>query len=119
SWSRTFDSVGTFAYVCAFHPDMAGVVTVGAADAAAVQPSPSSTPTPVAAAVAPVAPAASISPTAAPETAAVAARSPGPDGELLARVGIVGLLIGGALLLFVRAVGGSARREEVANHQPE
>jgi hypothetical protein len=39
---------------------------------------------------------------------------PAPDGELLVRVGIVGLLIGGALLLFVRAVGGSARREDLS-----
>ena len=120
SWSRTFESAGTFAYVCAFHPDMAGVVTVTAAAAASPstepsptpEPSPSPTPTPVAVAAPPVAPAASSPPEPAPDTAAVAAQSPAADGELLARVGIVGLLIGGALLLFVRAVGGSARREE-------
>ena len=116
SWSRTFESAGTFAYVCTFHPDMAGVVTVGAETAAAVQPSPtpepSPSPTPVAVAAAPVAPAASSPPEPAPETAAAAAQSQGPDGELMVRVGIVGLLIGGALLLFVRAVGGSTRWEE-------
>jgi plastocyanin len=113
SWARTFESAGTFNYVCAFHPDMTGVVTVTAGSAAASQPSPSPEPSPTpppAAAVAP--PVASSPPEAAPETAAVAAQSGTPDGELLARVGIVGLLIGGALLLFVRAVGGSARREE-------
>ena len=60
----------------------------------------------------PVAPVASTPPVPAPDAAAVAARSGTADGELLTRVGIVGLLIGGALLLFVRAVGGSARREE-------
>ena len=35
-----------------------------------------------------------------------------PDGELFARIAIVGVLIGGATLLFVRAVGGSTRRDE-------
>jgi plastocyanin len=118
SWARTFESAGTFAYFCALHPDMAGVVTVTAGEAAAAAGKPSAdpsaepSPTPVAVAAPPVAPVASSPPEPAPETAAVAARSPAPDGELLARVGIVGLLIGGALLLFVRAVGGSARREE-------
>jgi plastocyanin len=91
SWARTFDAAGTFAYVCAYHPDMAGVVTVNAT-AAVAAPEPSPSPTPAAVAAQPV--------------------DPAPDGELLVRVGIVGLLIGGALLLFVRAVGGSARREE-------
>jgi plastocyanin len=97
SWARTFDAAGTFAYVCAYHPDMAGVVTVNATAAVAAPPA---------------VPAASSPPEPAPETAAVAAENEAPDGELLVRVGIVGLLIGGALLLFVRAVGGSARREE-------
>jgi plastocyanin len=114
SWARTFESAGTFAYFCALHPDMAGVVTVtaGAAAAAAAKPSaePSAepSPTPIAVAAPPVAPVAS----SPPETAAVSSRGGGADGDLLARVGIVGLLIGGALLLFVRAVGGSARPEE-------
>ena len=121
SWSRTFDSAGTFAYFCAFHPDMAGVLTVTSTAAAAppsTEPSPtpesSPSPTPVAVAAPPIAPVASSPPEPAPETAAVAvaAQSPAADGDLLARVGIVGLLIGGALLLFVRAVGGSARSEE-------
>ncbi|HEU5205690.1 MAG TPA: cupredoxin family copper-binding protein, partial [Candidatus Limnocylindrales bacterium] len=97
SWARTFQAAGTFAYLCAYHPDMAGVVTVTATSAGAAP-----------AAV----PAASSPPGPAPETTAVAARTAGADGELLVRVGIVGLLIGGALLLFVRAVGGSAGREE-------
>jgi len=72
-------------------------------------------PSPTLAAVAaPVAPVASSPPEPAPETEAVAAQSPAPDGELLIRIAIVGLLIGGAVLLFVRAVGGSARREELS-----
>jgi plastocyanin len=121
SWAQTFEAPGTFAYVCAFHPDMAGVVTVTAADAAlapSTGPSPTVSSAPVAAAVAPVA---SDPPEPAPETktVAVAAQATTPDGELLVRVGIVGLLIGGALLLFVRAVGGSASRQISAKHQPE
>jgi hypothetical protein len=118
SWARTFESAGTFAYFCALHPDMAGVVTVtaGAATAAAAkssadpsaEPSAEPSPTPIAVAAPPVAPVAS----SPPETAAVSSRGGGADGDLLARVGIVGLLIGGGLVLFVRAVGGSARREE-------
>jgi len=106
SWVHTFESAGTFAYLCAFHPDMAGVITVTAEGAAAVQPSPS-----LVAAVAPAA-GASSPPDPAPQGHAVAAQSSSPDGELLVRVRIVGLLIGGALLLFVRAVAGSARRQE-------
>jgi len=84
---------------------MAGVVTVTTAE-----PSP----TPAAVEVPPVAPAVSGPPEPAPETAAIAAQAPAPDGELLIRIAIVGLLIGGAVLLFVRAVGGSARREELS-----
>ena len=45
----------------------------------------------------------------APETAAVSTQGPSFGGELMARFVIVGLLIGGAFLLFVRAVGGSVR----------
>jgi hypothetical protein len=45
--------------------------------------------------------------------AATGARRGGlPEGELLARVAVVGVLIGGAFLLFMRAVGGSIRRPE-------
>ena len=112
SWARTFESAGTFAYFCALHPDMAGVVTVTAGAGAPAEPSAESSaepsPTPIAVAAPPVAPVAS----SPPETAAVSSRGGGADGDLLARVGIVGLLIGGGLVLFVRAVGGSARREE-------
>jgi plastocyanin len=122
SWSRTFHAAGTFAYVCAFHPDMAGVVTVTAASAAgpppsaepSPTPSPSPSPTPVVVAAPPVAPIASSPPEPAIATETVATLTATPDGELLVRVGIVGLLIGGSMLLFVRAVGGSARREERA-----
>ena len=113
SWARTFETAGTFGYFCAFHPNMAGTVTVTAAgEATSPSPTtePSPTPTPLAVAAAP--PEASSQPEPAPETTAVAARAGVPDGELVARIGIVGLLIGEAMLLFVRAVGGSARRQD-------
>jgi hypothetical protein len=45
-----------------------------------------------------------------PDTAVLSTQGPSFGGELLARLAIVGLLIGGAFLLFVRAVGGSVRR---------
>jgi plastocyanin len=120
SWSRTFSTAETFAYFCSFHPEMAGVVTVTAASAAAAPPSteasptpsPRPSPTPVVVAALPVAPVASSPPEPAIAAETVAAQSATPDGELLARVGIVGLLIGGSMLLFVRAVGGSARWED-------
>jgi plastocyanin len=113
SWSRTFDTAGAFNYFCAFHPDMRGTVTVTTAGAAAAEPTPSPSPSPT--------PEASLSPTPTPAAVAVAteppttpvaARAGVPNDELMARVAIVGLLIGSAMLLFVRAVGGSARREE-------
>jgi len=121
SWARKFETAGSFAYFCAFHPDMAGTITVTTAAAVASssptqepsptpEPSPSPTPTPIPPAGAAAPPAASSPPEPAADAAPVAARAGVPDGELLARVGIVGLLIGGAMLLFVRAVGGSAHR---------
>jgi plastocyanin len=117
SWARTFEKAGTFSYFCAFHPDMAGTVTVTSTAVAASSPptpapSPSPTPTPIPPAVAAAPPVASSPAGPAPDTVPAAARAGVPDGELLARVGIVGLLIGGAMLLFVRAVGGSARRPD-------
>ena len=45
-----------------------------------------------------------------PDTAAVSTQGPSFGGELMVRFVIVGMLIGGAFLLFVRAVGGSVRR---------
>ena len=48
----------------------------------------------------------------APDTAAVSTQGPSFGGELLARVAIVGVLIGGAFLLFMRAVGGSVRARQ-------
>jgi plastocyanin len=122
SWARKFETAGSFSYFCAFHPDMAGTVTVtSAAEAASSsptlepsptpEPSPSPTPTPTQAALA-AAPPASSPPEPTADAVPVAARAGVPDGELLARVGIVGLLIGAAMLLFVRAVGGSARRPD-------
>ena len=109
SWARTFEAAGTFRYVCSFHPEMEGVVEVTAAEVRRRFAS------------------------AAPEPAHRLQRQPShrsnrrrrvrpnprrrrrsawrpPGGELFARVVIVGLLIGGAFLLFVRAVGGSAKR---------
>ena len=47
---------------------------------------------------------------AASATAAVSTQGPTFGGELMVRFVIVGVLIGGAFLLFVRAVGGSVRR---------
>jgi plastocyanin len=109
SWVWTFDAVGTFRYTCSFHPEMEGVVEIMAATAI-VSPSPTpehSTP-PAAAAIPPIEPLASGPPE--PATAPVAARGGLPDGELFARIAIVGLLLGGALLLFARTVRGSANR---------
>jgi len=106
SWDRTFETAGTFRYVCSFHPEMEGEVEVTAGEVA--PPSESLTP-------AAVAPAATQRPPAADpdsEPAAVSTQGPSFGGELLARVAIVGVLIGGAFLLFMRAVGGSFRRPE-------
>ena len=105
SWARTFEAAGTFRYVCSFHPEMEGVVEVTAAEVAAPSAPPSSAP----AAVAPVATQPPPASKFAPEPAAVSTHGPSFGGELLARVVIVGVLIGGAFLLFVRAVGGSVR----------
>jgi plastocyanin len=118
AWARTFETAGTFTYVCAFHPQMEGVVEVTDGDVTAVPPAVPATPDPLAlpsASPAPVAvaPAATQPPPPsepASDTAAVSTQGPSFGGELLARVAIVGLLIGGAFLLFVRAVGGSVRR---------
>ena len=111
SWARTFEAAGTFTYLCNFHPEMEGVVEVTAGEVAAPAASPSSAP----AAVAPAVTQPPLPADPAPETAAVSTQGPSFGGELMARVAIVGLLIGGAFLLFVRAVGGSVRgREERA-----
>ena len=105
SWARTFEAAGTFRYVCSFHPEMEGVVEVTAAEV----PAPSAPPSSAPAAVAPVATQAPPASEPVPEPAAVSTQGPTFGGELIARVVIVGLLIGGAFLLFVRAVGGSVR----------
>ena len=120
SWARTFETAGTFTYVCAFHPQMEGVVEVTAGEVAAASALPSSVPVlavPVRSLLGGVAPAATQPPPPlepAPETAAVSTQGPSFGGELLARVAIVGLLIGGAFLLFMRAVGGSVRGPDEA-----
>ena len=137
SWKWSFEQAGTFAYLCAIHPEMTGKVVVagaggsGGAEAAPATtpkstPSPSATPTttaaaivsppptpehsslPAAAAVPPLEPVASSTPE--PASAPVAARAGIANGELMARIGIVGLLVGGALVLFARTVRGSADR---------
>jgi hypothetical protein len=88
---------------------MEGVVEVTATQVAAPSAPPSSAPAEVApAAVAPVA--TQPPPPSEPALASVAARGGLPDGELFARIAIVGLLIGGALFLFARTVRGSADR---------
>jgi len=118
TWSRTFDAVGTFAYVCAFHPEMQGTVTVADAGPAqvvvppSVAPAAGVTPEQVAAAAPPGRASPAPPGDAALDSVPVAGRAIAPDGELMARVGIVALLIGGAMLLFVRAVAGSANRPQ-------
>ena len=113
SWTRTFETAGTFAYVCAFHPAMEGVVEVTAGEVAAAPPAVPAMPSPspsaslVPVAVAPVA--TQPSPHVEPDAAAVSTQGSTFGGELMVRFVIVGLLIGGAFLLFVRAVGGSVR----------
>jgi plastocyanin len=62
SFSHTFDTPGTFAYHCEFHPDMTGTVVVVPAPAAATTPPPAAT---VTAAAAPAAAAAGASQPAA------------------------------------------------------
>ena len=124
SWTRTFETAGTFTYVCAFHPQMEGVVEVTAGEVAAAPPAVSAMPDPSASpspslsqaaspAGAAVAPAAT-QPPLPTESASAAVSTQGPTfgGELMVRFVIVGVLIGGAFLLFVRAVSGSVRREE-------
>jgi uncharacterized membrane protein len=90
----------------------------GAAAPTAVSatPDPSPSPSPLSSQSASPAPAA-VAPAATqpplpvePETAAVSTQGPTFGGELMVRFVIVGVLIGGAFLLFVRAVGGSVRR---------
>ena len=84
SWARTFETAGTFTYVCAFHPRMEGVVEVTAGEVAAASPPPSATPDPSPSPSASLAPAA-VAPAAtqpppplepAPETAAVSTQGP-------------------------------------------
>ena len=126
SWARTFETAGTFTYVCAFHPQMEGVVEVTAGEVAAAPPaaigdarsvavasplpSLSQSASPAGAAVAPAATQPPPPTEAASATAAVSTQGPTFGGELMVRFVIVGVLIGGAFLLFVRAVGGSVRR---------
>lgn len=111
SWARTFEAAGTFRYGCSFHPEMEGVVTVLAAADVAPSPTPEQSSPPAAAAVIPP-PGPLTSNPPESESAPVTAQGGLPDGELFARIAIVGVLIGGATLLFVRAVGGSTRRDE-------
>jgi plastocyanin len=117
SWSQVFANAGTFRYVCTFHPGMTGVVEATAAAAGAgTSPDPTATPAPSASAGAaaavpdPTPPAEPPTAVQEPDTAAAASRTAGPNAALMARVGIVGLLIGGSVLLFARVVGGTAGR---------
>ena len=107
SWVRTFETVGTFRYVCSFHPQMEGVVEVTATQAAPRPHHRRARRRPRRRF-----PRSRTAATSAPEPAlaSVAARGGLPDGELFARIAIVGLLIGGALFLFARTVRGSADR---------
>ena len=95
SWVRTFEAAGTFHYVCSFHPEMEGVV-----DRSRPEPKPWAPVQhrrrvqPAAVVSPPSEPVASSPPE--PATAPVAARAGIANGELMARIGIVGLLLGGA-----------------------
>jgi plastocyanin len=46
TWRRTFDTTGSFAFLCAFHSDMSGTVVVVGPGAAAAPPSPAATAVP-------------------------------------------------------------------------
>jgi len=64
---RTFNTAGTFAYVCSFHPGMAGTIVVQAAPAATPTPTPTQAP-----------------PTSAPTTGATAT----PTGTVAGATGV-------------------------------
>ena len=108
SWARTFETAGTFAYVCAFHPQMKGVVEVTAGEVAAASPAVPATRTGVAS------PRSRRSshlcrPNPRPNRPPSRPRARASAASSWPASLIVGLLIGGAFLLFVRAVGGSVR----------
>lgn len=103
TFSRRFETAGTYAFACAFHPEMQGVVSVMAADAQSSTRPP--TTAPPAAAVAPppsAAPPAFVPPEAAAEV-------PGAVGRLLV-IGLVVVLNLGAVLLFARTISGAMGR---------
>jgi len=114
TYARTFDTPGTFAFACTFHPDMTGTVVVSATSGGA----PGSAVTPAAPTESPVA---SESPATAPLNLAGDGNAPpaaaGPtdtspastvrDGAL--RLLIVALLTATAVIAFGLLIGGTAR----------
>ena len=89
---------------------MEGIVEVAAGEVAAASPGLSATAPAVVAPIATEQPPLASEPE--PQTAAVSTQGLSFGGELMVRFVIVGLLIGGAFLLFVRAVGGSVPSHE-------
>jgi plastocyanin len=116
TYSRTFDSPGTFAFACSFHPDMSGTVVVDAASEGASGASGSAEPS-----AAPSGSAAeSERPSAASLDVAVGGAppaAPGPEdgspassiGDGAVRLLVVALLTSAAVVGFGLLVGGTAR----------
>ncbi|HEX5014827.1 MAG TPA: cupredoxin domain-containing protein [Candidatus Limnocylindrales bacterium] len=111
TYARTFDSPGTFAFACTFHPDMTGTVIVSAGAASpttaatsSASPEPSGTP-----------PALPLDvafdngvPPAAAEPDDTSPASEIREGAL--RLLLVGVLVAGGLLVFGFIVAGTTRR---------
>jgi plastocyanin len=142
AYRRSFDSPGTYAFLCAIHPEMRGTVKVVATDGggsggttggpasdSASKPHPAMTPTPAAASdAAPSGGGSSVSPTPEPldaiDDAAVAPSPTGFATPSVASVGdpidpsglaIVAIVIAvnvAAFTLFFRTIGGVARRSD-------
>ena len=120
----TVGGPGTYAFNCAFHPEMQGEIEVAAASTGAVPAAtdaPASTSPSASAEPSPTAAAAATSPTASPTAAPPAIASTADvtptatGGDALG--GMVGLLVGVTLIaiavtLFARTIGGVARRTE-------
>lgn len=122
SWERTFATDGTYRFICAFHPQMAGMIRVrdpvGAAPGAAASPAPEATTTP-----AQSSDASSPTETAAtePRPGGAAGPSDGPGDDDVERVSasreigavLIGVAVGGGMLLIagggIAAVRGPGR----------
>jgi len=109
TFAHTFDTPGSFAYLCAFHPEMRATITVVAptSGSSATQP--------------PAAPAGGTDPaarpTAQPRAAAVTsaastATSPTSDVSSLAGIVLTVTLVSVAAALFAKAINGTVRSPE-------